>query len=80
MGFRAKRKINQAYNADIMAGRPPTKEAPIFGQRLAALRRAKDLSQTQLAELLDTTRKMIDYYEREPAIRPSISSSARPKR
>ena len=71
MGFRAKRKINQAYNADIMAGRPPTKEAPIFGQRLAALRRAKGLSQTQLAKLLDTTRKMIDYYERR-AGNPSL--------
>ena len=49
----------------------PIKEAPIFGQRLAALRRAKGLSQTQLAELLDTTRKMIDYYERR-AGNPSL--------
>src|SRR5262249_41547057 len=48
-----------------------TKEAPIFGQRLAALRRAKGLSQTQLADLLDTTRKMIDYYERR-AGNPSL--------
>ena len=63
--------MNQPYNADLMAGRPPTKEAPIFGQRLAALRRAKGLSQTQLAELLDTTRKMIDYYERR-AGNPSL--------
>lgn len=57
--------------ADLMAGRPPTKEAPIFGQRLAALRRAKGLSQTQLAELLETTRKMIDDYERR-AGNPSL--------
>jgi transcriptional regulator with XRE-family HTH domain len=64
-------KMNQPYNGDVMAGRPPTKEAPIFGQRLAALRRAKGLSQTQLAELLDTTRKMIDYYERR-AGNPSL--------
>jgi transcriptional regulator with XRE-family HTH domain len=71
MGFRVERKMNQPYNADVMAGRPPTKEAPIFGQRLAALRRAKGLSQMQLAELLDTTRKMIDYYERR-AGNPSL--------
>lgn len=70
-GLRVKRKMNQPYNADVMAGRPPTKEAPIFGQRLAALRRAKGLSQTQLAEVLDTTRKMIDYYERR-AGNPSL--------
>lgn len=63
--------MNQPYNADLMAGRPPTKEAPIFGQRLAALRRGKGLSQTQLADLLDTTRKMIDYYERR-AGNPSL--------
>jgi transcriptional regulator with XRE-family HTH domain len=50
----------------------PTKEAPIFDQRLAALRRAKGLSQTQLAELLDITRKMIDYYERR-ADNPSLN-------
>jgi hypothetical protein len=29
-------KMNQPYNADLMAGRPPAKEAPIFGQRLVA--------------------------------------------
>ena len=71
VGFGVKRKMNQPYNADVMAGRPATREAPIFGQRLAALRRAKGLSQTQLAELLDTTRKMIDYYERR-AGNPSL--------
>jgi transcriptional regulator with XRE-family HTH domain len=35
------------------------------------LRRGKGLSQTQLADLLDTTRKMIDYYERR-AGNPSL--------
>jgi len=63
--------MNEPYNADVMAGRPPSREAPMFGQRLAALRRSKDLSQTQLADLLDTTRKMIDYYERR-AGNPSL--------
>jgi transcriptional regulator with XRE-family HTH domain len=47
-----------------MIGRPPTKQAPPFGQRLSAARRAKGLSQRQLAELLATTREVVDYYER----------------
>lgn len=71
VGCEVKRKMNEPYNADVMAGRPATREAPVFGQRLAALRRSKDLSQTQLADLLDTTRKMIDYYERR-AGNPSL--------
>ena len=54
-----------------MAGRPPTKSAPPFGQRLAAARKAKRLSQEQLAKLLGTTRTAVDYYERR-AINPSI--------
>ncbi|MBI3941248.1 MAG: helix-turn-helix transcriptional regulator [Acidobacteria bacterium] len=59
------------YNQDVMAGRPPTRDAPLFGQRLAALRRSRGWSQTQLAQRLTTTRKMIDYYERR-AINPSL--------
>jgi transcriptional regulator with XRE-family HTH domain len=62
---------DRPYNDGVMAGRPPTREAPLFGQRLAAFRRAKGWSQSQLAEMLDTTRKMIDYYERR-AINPSL--------
>ena len=45
-------------------GRPPTKPQPEFGQRLAALRRERNLSQSQLAEHLDTTREVVSYYER----------------
>ena len=71
VSFEVKRKMDGLYNAGLMAGRPATKEAPIFGQRLAALRRAKGLSQTELADLLGTTRKMIDYYERR-AGNPSL--------
>jgi transcriptional regulator with XRE-family HTH domain len=52
------------YNTDIMAGRPQIKEAPLFGQRLAAVRRNKGLTQVQLAARMQTTQKMIDYYER----------------
>ena len=50
-----------------MIGRPPTKDAPPFGQRLASLRRAKGLTQRELADRVETTRAMIDYYERRAA-------------
>lgn len=59
------------YNQDVMAGRPPTKEAPLFGQRLSALRKAKGLTQKELADVLGTTREMIDYYERR-AVNPAL--------
>lgn len=55
---------DQPYNAGLMPGRPQMKEAPRFGQRLAAVRRNKGLTQTQLAERMGTNQKMIDYYER----------------
>jgi len=55
---------NDLYTADAMIGRPPTKEAPQFGQRLAVLRQSKGLTQRELAERLGTTREMVDYYER----------------
>ncbi len=61
---------NDSYNADTMAGaggRPPTKDAPPFSRRLAALRRQKGLSQRELAERMQTTQKMVDYYERRAA-------------
>lgn len=56
--------MNRPYNADAMAGRPQTKETPEFGRRLAAARRSRGWSQTELAHALDTTQKMVDYYER----------------
>ena len=52
------------YHRD-MAGRPTTKEAPIFGQRLAALRQSRAWTQAELADKLGTTVKMVTYYERE---------------
>jgi transcriptional regulator with XRE-family HTH domain len=63
--------LTTLYTPDTMIGRPPSKPAPPFGQRLAALRKAKGLSQVQLAELLSTTRKTVDYYERR-AQNPSL--------
>jgi len=53
-----------SYNAGVMTGRPPTKDAPLFGQRLAAVRRSKGLSQRELADRIGVTRELIDYYER----------------
>ena len=55
----------------IGTGRPQTKDAPAFGKRLAAARLAKGWSQTELAARLNTTLKMIDYYERR-ANNPSV--------
>jgi transcriptional regulator with XRE-family HTH domain len=52
------------YNAGMPGGRPATKPAPKFGQRLAALRAERGLSQAVLAEQLGTTRSAIVYYER----------------
>ena len=51
-------------------GRPTKKPAPKFGQRLAALRAARGLSQSALAEQLGTTRSAVVYYERQ-ATNPS---------
>lgn len=63
---------NDSYNPGVMAGRPPTKDAPIFGQRLAAARKSRGWSQAKLAEKLDTNQKVIDYYERR-AVNPSLA-------
>jgi transcriptional regulator with XRE-family HTH domain len=68
----AKLLKTDSYNQDVMAGRPPIKAAPLFGQRLAAARKSRAWSQTKLAEKLDTNQKVIDYYERR-AVNPSIS-------
>jgi transcriptional regulator with XRE-family HTH domain len=60
------------YNAGliIMAGRPPSKEAPPFGQRLAALRKARGYSSAQFAKLAGISEDMLTYYERR-ATNPS---------
>jgi transcriptional regulator with XRE-family HTH domain len=57
----------QLYNASVMAGRPPSREAPLFGQRLATVRRSKGLTQRELADKLGVKRELIDYYERRAA-------------
>ena len=44
---------------------------PLFGQRLSALRKAEGIIQREFADLLGTTREMIDYYERR-AVNPAL--------
>lgn len=45
-------------------GRPATKPPPKFGQRMAAFRVAKGLSQAQLGAALGMKRDLVAYYER----------------
>ena len=52
-------------------GRPATKPAPKFGQRMAAFRVARGLSQRELGEKLGMTRDRVVYYERS-ARNPSL--------
>ena len=47
-----------------------------FGKKLAALRKEKKMSQTQLAELLSTSISVISRYERDE-INPSIDGAKR---
>ena len=55
--------LNPSYNGDVMAGRPPLKQAPLFGQRLSTLRKSQGMSQRELAQKLETSREMIAYYK-----------------
>jgi transcriptional regulator with XRE-family HTH domain len=48
-----------------MAGRPQINEAPAFGAKLAALRKAQGWTQPQLAEKLGITLATLVYYERQ---------------
>lgn len=59
--FRRKRQVIMFSE---MIGRPETRQAPPFGQRLAEARREKGLTQTELGNLLGMSRERVDYYER----------------
>jgi transcriptional regulator with XRE-family HTH domain len=54
---------NRQYNEGV-AGRPPLKKAPQFGQLLARLRKARGMTQAQLAQRLGISLPMLIYYER----------------
>jgi transcriptional regulator with XRE-family HTH domain len=58
------------YARGVMVGRAKT-PAPLFGQRLAALRRRRGLTQPQLAKELRISVGMMEYYERR-APNPSL--------
>jgi len=45
-------------------GRPPIKQQTEFGQRIAMARQNAGLTQTQLAEKLGTSQRVITYWER----------------
>jgi transcriptional regulator with XRE-family HTH domain len=47
------------------------KEDASFGPRLAALRKARGLTQVQLAEATQTTQRSISYYETDDGVPPS---------
>lgn len=61
------------YSPPDMAGRPATKPAPPFGERLAALRKERGWTQPQLAERLGTTVTMVTYLERR-AKNPTVKT------
>jgi len=54
----------QAYHWPMPGGRPRIKTAPKFGQRMAAFRVAKGITQFELADALGMTRDQVAYYER----------------
>jgi transcriptional regulator with XRE-family HTH domain len=54
-----------------MAGRPSSKKPTETGARLAALRQAAGLSQTQLAQTVGIPQRTLSFYERESSYLPS---------
>ncbi len=61
---------NHPYALDVMAGRPPINEAPVFGGNLATLRKARGWTQPQLAKMLGISLSALVYSERK-ATNPS---------
>ena len=59
--------------ASIIDGQMPRKkqEASDFGSRLAAIRKARGLTQVQLAQRAATTQRAISYYENEAGYPPA---------
>ena len=53
----------RVYDAAAMAGRPPIREATDFGKRVAAARQQRGFTQRELADLIGTSRQMVDYLE-----------------
>src|SRR5580692_8107621 len=56
----------------IAAGMPRNKYGETsFGERLAAIRKARGLTQVQLAEAAGTTQRAVSYYETEAGFPPA---------
>lgn len=55
--------LRAPYRDDVMVGRART-PAPIFGQRLASLRKQRGLTQLQFAQQFGISDKLVEYYER----------------
>ena len=53
-----------SYSLGAMLGRPPIKEAPLFGLKIAALRKKHGLTQVELGEQLGVSQTTITDYER----------------
>jgi transcriptional regulator with XRE-family HTH domain len=68
--------MRYTYNFPMLRGRRPSKPAPYFGQRLAAFRTAKGMTQYQLADALGVKRDLVAYYERA-AKNPSLDQVKR---
>jgi transcriptional regulator with XRE-family HTH domain len=68
--------ISALYDFGMARGPKPSKPAPFFGQRLAAFRSAKGLSQAQLGKALGMKRDLVAYYERA-AKNPSLEQVKR---
>lgn len=62
---------NLAYNAVIMAGRPPNTPSTELGTRLASLRKTANLSQAQMAETIGIPQRTVSFYERQATSLPS---------
>ena len=54
----------RSYDPGAMAGRPPMSEAPIFGKKLAALRKSRGITQAELADMLGVRQQTVTHYER----------------
>jgi transcriptional regulator with XRE-family HTH domain len=52
------------YDPAMQRGRKPSNEAPSFGQQLAHFRKARGLTQQELAETLGISRDLVGHYER----------------
>lgn len=58
------------YTGDMKTGRPSRRKSSDFGERLAALREQRGMSQSQLAEAMGITQGSIARWEKRPVAMP----------